>query len=590
MTRRNRTGIPVALRVMLIMLVAGPTGCEFSSDSRPDPDSYAADPPAADREPAVSAPGIVDVTADAGLRFEHENGARGDKWMPETVGAGGGFLDYDGDGWLDIFLVNGRSWSGQDESRSALYRNQGDGTFRDVSRETRADIRVYGMGAAFGDYDGDGDPDIYVTAVGANVLLRNDGGVFRDVTDLLGVDGNPEGRDDAWSTGAAWLDHDRDGDLDLFVCNYVRWTPETDVFHTLDGTTKAYATPEPYEGETCLLYRNEGGSSFTDVTRAAGLWNESGKALAIIVDDFNGDGWPDLIVTSDTEPNFYYVNGGDGTFEDRAIRAGVAFDPTGRARAGMGVDATDLDGDGRLTVAIGNFSRESVSLYSQLEPELFRDQAPAMRLAGPTILPLTFGVRFTDINLDGWDDLLLANGHIEPTISEVRNQITFAQPPQLFLRSGDRFVEAGEATGSDFGRPLVGRGLAVGDYDRDGDSDILITVNGGPVRLFRVESPSTVKWIGVHLEGPPSNRQAIGSVVHVFSGDRRQRWYVTGSGSYLAQSETGRRSFGLGNLPAADSIRVSWPDGRVSVWSGPIGSGSTIVLRYPDSKPPNAGD
>lgn len=587
MNRCARIGIPVAL---LAMLVAGPTGCEFNIDRLPDSENSAPDPAGTDPEPAIEPPGLVEVTSDVGLRFTHENGARGDKWMPETVGSGGGFLDYDGDGWLDIFLVNGRSWSGQDGFHSALYRNQGDGTFRDVSRETHADIQVYGMGAAFGDYDGDGDPDIYVTAVGANVLLRNDGGVFRDVTDLMGVDGNPQGRDGAWSTGAAWLDHDRDGDLDLFVCNYVRWTPETDLFHTLDGTTKAYATPQPYQGDTCVLYRNEGDSPFTDVTREAGLWNESGKALGIIVDDFNGDGWPDLIVTNDTEPNFYYVNRGDGTFEDRAIRAGVGFDPMGRARAGMGVDVTDLDGDGRLTVAIGNFSGEAVSLYSQLEPELFRDRAPAMRLARPTILPLTFGVRFTDVNLDGWDDLILANGHIEPTISEVRSEIAFAQSPQLFLRSGDHFVEAGEATGPDFSRPLVGRGLAVGDYDRDGDADILITVNGGAARLFRVENPTTVTWIGVRLEGQPANRQAIGSVVHVFSGDRRQRWYVTGSGSYLSQSETGRHNFGLGGLPVADSVRVAWPDGRVSVQSGPIPAGSTLVLRYLDSRPSNAGN
>ena len=231
-------------------------------------------------------------------------------------------------------------------------------------------------------------------------------------------------------TGAAWLDHDRDGDLDLFVCNYVQWSPGTDLFHTLDGTSKAYATPEVYEGETCVLYRNEGEAGFADVTRAAGVWNESGKSLGVVVDDFNDDQWPDLLVTNDTAANFYYLNQGDGTFEDRAIRSGVAFDPTGRARAGMGVDVTDLEGDGRLTVAIGNFSRESLSLYAQLEAELFRDRAPEMRLARPTLLPLTFGLRFADVNLDGWDDLLLANGHIEPTIAEVRSEIPFAQSPQ----------------------------------------------------------------------------------------------------------------------------------------------------------------
>lgn len=569
----------------LITLAGSMMACDSRGDDVRGSETYATTTSSGNavQDSSLLVPTLVDVTARAGIHFTHVNGARGDKWMPETLGAGGGFLDYDGDGWLDIFLVNGRSWSGRESTGSALYRNQGDGTFRDVSEETGADIEVYGMGAAFGDFDGDGDPDIYVTAVGANVLLRNDDGVFKDVTEQMGVDGNPEDRRDTWSTGATWLDFDRDGDLDLFVCNYVRWTPETDLFHTLDGTTKAYATPEVYEGDTCVLYQNEAGSVFSDVTRAVGLWNESGKALGVIVDDFNSDGWPDLIVTNDTEPNFYYLNMGNGTFEDRGVRSGVAYDPTGRARAGMGLDVTDLDGDGKLAVAIGNFSQESASLYVQLEPELFQDRAPAMRLARPTLGSLTFGVRFADLNLDGWDDLILANGHIEPTISEVRTQITFAQPPQLFLRSGTRFVDSGEAAGPDFNRPLVGRGLAVGDYDRDGDADVLITTNGGTPRLFRTESPAEAGWVSLGLVGPPANRQAIGAVVYVFSGDRRQRWYVTGSGSYLTQSETGRRSFGLGNLPAVDSVRVIWPDGLVGVWQGPMPTGSILELRHPDA-------
>ncbi|MFQ5530291.1 MAG: CRTAC1 family protein [Gemmatimonadota bacterium] len=561
--------------------------CGGASDAAPDSEEYAGDGRSPPRDSSLSIPGIVDVTSESGLSFRHTNGAEGDKWMPETVGSGGGWLDYDGDGWLDIFLVNGRSWSDSGSARAALFRNQRDGTFADVSRETGADISVYGMGAAFGDFDGDGDADIYVTAVGDNILLRNDGGRFEDVTGILGVDGNPQDRGQAWSTGAAWLDHDRDGDLDLFVCNYVRWTPETDLFHTLDGTSKAYATPEAYEGDTCVLYRNEDGVRFSDATRAAGLWNQTGKALGIIVDDFNSDGWPDLVVTNDTEPNFFYVNRGDGTFEDRAVRAGVAFDPTGRARAGMGVDVTDLDGDGRLTVTIGNFSREAVSLYSQLATELFRDRAPELGLARPTLLPLTFGLRYSDVNLDGWEDLVLANGHIEPTISDVRSEITFAQPPQLFVRSAEGFIDAGDATGADFGQPLVGRGLAVGDYDRDGDADLLITVNGDAARLYRVDAPESAGWVGVRLTGPDGNRRGIGAVVHVYASDHRQRWYVTGSGSYLAQSETGRRSFGLGSLAAADSVRVTWPDGRGSFMPGPVPAGTEVVFNHADSERPD---
>lgn len=519
-------------------------------------------------------PLLVDVTEDSGLDFVHVTGAVGDKWMPETVGSGGGFLDYDGDGHLDIFLVNGRSWTGDDGARSALFRNRGDGTFVDVSAETGTDLHLYGMGAVFADHDGDGDTDIYVTAVGRNVLLRNDGGRFRDVTEQAGVHGNPEGRSGAWSTAAAWLDYDGDGDLDLFVCNYVRWTPETDLFHTLDGTTKAYATPEPYEGETCVLYRNEGpGRPFTDLTRDAGLWNPEGKSLGIVIDDFDDDGWPDIFVTNDTEPNFLYMNQGDGTFEEVGVRAGVGFDPTGQARAGMGVDVTDLEGDGRLSVAIGNFSHEAVSLYTQQSADLFHDRAPAMNLARATLLPLTFGLRFVDLNLDGFDDLLLANGHIEPTVDQVRKGVSFEQPTQVFLRAGERFVEVTERTGDAMQRPVVGRGLATGDVDGDGDPDILLTVNGGPARLIRNDLPVETNTLRVAFEQP-----VIGAKVQVYAGGRSQRWYVTASGSYLSQSELEGRTFGLGDAEAADSVTVRWPDGRRGVHEDGLTAGATLLV------------
>lgn len=521
-------------------------------------------------------PLLVDITEESGLDFVHVTGAVGDKWMPETVGSGGGFLDYDGDGHLDIFLVNGRSWTGDDGARSALFRNRGDGTFVDVSAETGTDLHLYGMGAVFADYDGDGDTDIYVTAVGRNVLLRNDGGRFRDVTEEAGVDGNPEGRSNAWSTAAAWLDYDGDGDLDLFVCNYVRWTPETDLFHTLDGTTKAYATPEPYEGETCVMYRNEGpGRPFTDVTREAGLWNPEGKSLGIVIDDFDDDGWPDIFVTNDTEPNFLYMNQGDGTFVEVGVRAGVGFDPTGRARAGMGVDVADLEGDGLLSVAIGNFSHEAVSLYTQQSADLFHDRAPAMNLARPTLLPLTFGLRFVDLNLDGFDDLLLANGHIEPTVDQVRKGVSFEQPTQVFLRAGERFVEVTERTGDAMRRPVVGRGLATGDVDGDGHPDILLTVNGGRARLIRNDLPVELNTLRVAFEQP-----VIGAKVQVYAGGRSQRWYVTASGSYLSQSELAARTFGLGDAEAADSVTVRWPDGRRSVHEDGLAAGATLLVDH----------
>lgn len=566
MAVRRRSAPWLLVAAVTALLTAGCGG------EAPPADAGAAEQAASIDELMV--PTLVDVAEGSGLDFVHVTGAVGDKWMPETVGSGGGFLDYDADGHLDIFLVNGRSWTGDDGARSALFRNRGDGTYVDVSVETGTDLHLYGMGAVFADYDSDGDTDIYVTAVGRNVLLRNDGGRFRDVTEQAGVDGDPEGRSGAWSTAAAWLDYDVDGDLDLFVCNYVHWTAETDLFHTLDGTTKAYATPEPYEGETCVMYRNEGpGRPFTDVTRESGLWNPEGKSLGIVIDDFDDDGRPDIFVTNDTEPNFLYMNQGGGTFEEVGVRAGVGFDPTGQARAGMGVDVADLEGDGRLAVAIGNFSHEAVSLYTQQSADLFHDRAPAMNLARPTLLPLTFGLRFVDLNLDGFDDLLLANGHIEPTVDQVRKGVSFEQPTQVFLRAGERFVEMTERTGDAMRRPVVGRGLATGDVDGDGDPDILLTVNGGPARLIRNDLPGETNTLRVAFEQP-----IIGAKVQVYAGGRSQRWYVTASGSYLSQSELAARTFGLGDAEAVDSVTVRWPDGRRSVHREGLAAGATLLV------------
>lgn len=564
-TSFRRSSLGIAIPVCATLAFAGCGG-------EPPPDDLEGGETTARVELVV--PALTDATEESGLDFVHTTGAAGDKWMPETVGSGGGFLDFDGDGHLDIFLVNGRSWTADDGARSALYRNRGDGSFVEVGVETGTDLHLYGMGAAFADYDGDGRIDIYVTAVGPNVLLRNAGDRFVDVTDQAGVDGNPEGRSDAWSTAAAWLDYDGDGDLDLFVCNYVRWTPETDLFHTLDGTTKAYATPEPYEGETCVMYRNEGpGQSFTDVTREAGLWNPEGKALGIAVDDFDDDGKPDIVVTNDTEPNFLYMNRGDGRFEEVGVRAGVAFDPTGRARAGMGVDVADLEGDGRLAIAIGNFSHEAVSLYVQQSVDLFHDRAPTMDLARPTLPMLTFGLRFVDLNLDGFDDIVLANGHIEPTVGTVRRGVSFEQPAQVFLRTGGGFVDMTERTGDAMGRPVVGRGLATGDMDGDGDPDILLTVNGGPARLVRNDLPVDSNRLRVVFDPP-----VVGARVQVYGGGRHQRWYVTGSGSYLSQSEISARTFGLGDAEVADSVVVRWPDGRRSVYGEGLAAGAVLLV------------
>ncbi|MCI0693384.1 CRTAC1 family protein [candidate division KSB1 bacterium] len=557
-------------RLLLLAVI----GCCFSSCSKQKP--AAESPPPAYAKPgyvipdSVAAPATIhftDITSAAGIHFTHETGAFGKKWMPETLGSGGGFLDYDSDGRPDIFLVNGSYWPGHEKSGKPptprLYRNLGNGRFKDVTSEAGLDFTIYGMGCALGDYDSDGDTDIYLAAVGDNKLLRNERGKFTEVTADAEVTGSSERRDEspAWSTSAAWVDVDRDGRLDLFVCNYVKWTPETDLFTTLDGKTKSYATPEQYQGETCRLYRNLDGRRFKDVTEAAGVFNPDGKSLGVAIADFNDDGWPDLVVANDTQPNFLYLNKGNGAFTNMALQAGVAYDEAGRARAGMGIDVADLANQGNLAIAIGNFSREPLSLYTQINKELFQDLAGAARLTKSTLLTLTFGLLFADFDLDGYADLAVANGHIEPEINAVQQDITFAQRPQLFRNNGrGQFVDISDQAGEAFAKPIVGRGLAAADIDNDGDTDLLVTVNGGSPMLLRSDAgEAAANWIKIRLLGDAPNLDAVGAAVTVWAGELVQRKMVRTGSSYLSQSESNPIIFGLGPHSQTDSIAVRWP-------------------------------
>ncbi len=515
---------------------------------------------------AASSPGVrfTDVTAQAGIHFEHNSGAFGGKFLPETLGSGCAFLDYDRDGWQDILLINGTDWPGHKKRRTTLhlYHNNGNGTFSDVTQRAGLDVEMYGMGVAVGDYNNDGFPDILITCVGQNRLFRNTGkGTFVDVTSTSGL-----GKREGFSTSALWFDYDRDGLLDLFVCNYVKWSPEHDVFCSLDGKHKSYCTPEAYRGATCWLFHNRGDGTFEDVTAASGIFDSSSKSLGVALfddrhNDDQHDGWPDLLVANDTQPNKLYRNQHNGTFKDSAVEAGLAFSSEGKARAGMGVDVADFDNSGTPGVAITNFDNEMIGLY-RWSGKSFEDVAPQSGVGIASRNSLGFGCAFLDVNLDGWLDFAVANGHIDETVRNIRGNVGYAQPPQLFLNLGKgMFREVAAEVGGSFDQPKVGRGLAYADFDRDGDLDLLVTTNNGPAYLYRNDLQNGNRSIRFHLVGTKSNRDGIGAIVRVFTGGLTQQRTVKGGSSYLSQSEL-PVTFGLEKRDRIDRLVIDWPSGR----------------------------
>ncbi len=503
---------------------------------------------------------LVDVTAAAGLAFQHNNGAYGGKLLPETLGSGCAFLDYDVDGWQDILLVNGCDWPGRKRQQSTLrlYRNNRNGTFTDVTRAAGLDVELYGMGVAVGDFNNDGFPDVLVTCVGQNRLFRNTGkGTFVDATKAAGLAGRT-----GFSTSALWFDYDRDGRLDLFVCNYVKWSAEHDVFCSVDGRQKSYCTPEAYRGDTCWLFHNRGDGTFEDVTATSGMFDTSSKSLGVAMFDFDQDGWPDLFVANDTQPNKLYRNLRNGTFKDVALDAGVAFNLDGKARAGMGVDTGDFDNSGRQSLAVTNFENEMIGLYRESRPGVFEDVAVRAGVGQPSRGTLGFGCVLADVDLDGFLDLIVANGHIDETIRGIQGRVGYAQPPHLFINQGQGLLrDQAAAAGADFAQPKVGRGLACGDFDRDGDVDILMTANNGPARLYRNDQIAGHKAIRFHLTGTVSNRDAIGATVRIFHDGGSQSRVVKSGSSYLSQSELAL-TFGVGTRDRIERAVVAWPNGR----------------------------
>ncbi|MHC4939033.1 MAG: FG-GAP-like repeat-containing protein [Planctomycetota bacterium] len=567
------------------------------SDEKPKPktsdfksSTYQAAKP--DTEPVTPGVTFVDVTEQAGIDFRHVHGARGDKWLPETMGSGVGLIDFDSDGDSDLLFVQSRPWEG-DAPTMRLYRNDGAWKFADVTKEAGLEIPCYGMGVSIADYDADGDSDFYLTCLHRNRLFRNEGGRFVEVENGPSggnwLEGNE--RKFSWSTGAVWFDVDGDEDLDLFVINYVKWTPERDVFQTVEGEEKDYTRPQLYEGEQPRLYRQFQDGSLRDVTAGSGLEGARsadrksivpGKSLAVCVDDFNQDGRPDLFVANDTVQNFLFLNRGGAKFDEIGIAAGVGYDDTGHARAAMGIDSFDFANKGDISILISNFSEEPVSFFTVAGKKgrnvLFRDDAARARIGQPTLLPLSFGLILRDMDLDGWCDLVIANGHIMPTVNKLKAELQYRQSPQYFRNvAGERMVDVSVDAGRPFQDRFVGRGLAAGDLDGDGDLDLVFTANNGRPRVLRNDLATKNNFLRIRLRQPKSkNRDALGAAVLAETATGVQRRIVRTGGSYLSQGEF-TVTFGLGELLGA-AVTVIWPDGERQIL-GPMKAGSHTIER-----------
>ncbi len=507
---------------------------------------------------AETLPQFVDITRAAGINFVHNTGAFGEKYLPEEIASGCAFIDYDNDGWQDILLVNGKDWLGHSTGRRqtmGLYRNNQDGTFTDVTEIAGLAVELYGLGVAVADYDNDGDDDLYISCLTTDRLFQNQGdGTFVDATKRAGID-NP-----SLGTSCAWLDYDRDGNLDLFVANYVEWTPETNLFcDELDGVNRSYCGPRAYPGQASKLFRNRGDGTFTDVSRIAQIEDPTSKSLGVCVFDYNDDGFPDIFEANDTQPNKLYQNNGDGTFIERGMLTGIAYDERGIATGAMGVDTGDYDGSGRESLVIGNFSNEMMNLYHN-EGELFIDDAPVANIGHPSLLTLTFGCFFFDFDLDGKLDIFAANGHIESDINALQSKVTYAQPPHLFHNIGDgQFEDVALKVGSDLQKPIVGRGAAYGDIDNDGDWDVLVNTSNAAAHLYRNDGGNRNNWIKLKLIGIKSNRNGIGAKITLQSKSGTQTRTLKSGASYCSQSELAA-IFGIGNAPQIDSITVQWPN------------------------------
>jgi hypothetical protein len=508
---------------------------------------------------------FVDVANSAGITFRHDNAASPEKYLIETMGSGCGWIDYDQNGLLDLYLVNGAAthiYSPKQPLTSALYRNNGDGTFTDVTHNTGVGAEgLFGMGVAVGDYDNDGFPDLFVLGYGRCILYHNNGdGTFTDVTTKAGV-----GNLGRWGSSAAWFDYDNDGRLDLVIANYVDWSPERNFYcGDRDPGMRSYCHPDDFHGQPPTLYHNNGDGTFTDVSLSSGIGAKGGNGLGVVTFDYDNDGWQDIFIANDHMPNFLFHNNRDGTFREVGYLAGVAVSADGQFEAGMGTDAADVTGDGRADLIVTHLDMQLARLYQNMGDRTFDDATLRSKIGYATFHMSGFGTRFMDYDNDGVRDLFMANGHVLDNIERYHPDTSYAEPKLMFRNKGHGIFEnVSAALGLDFQLPRVSRSAAIADYDNDGDLDILVNNNGQAPQLLRNDGGNANHWLEILLIGTKSNRDGVGARVKVSAGELVIYDQRKGGMSYQSAQDP-RLHFGLGTHTKIDAIEILWPSGSVT--------------------------